>query len=58
MNETLPAVCFVPALHKEKAVIKIKFDYHADLIARVKALPGAAWSQTMKCWYVMLDGRW
>ena len=52
MNEPLPAVRFVPAQHREKAIIKIEFDYDASLIQRVKALPGIAWSQTMKCWYV------
>lgn len=52
MNETVPAVKFVPYVHKEKPVIRIDFDYNAELIKRVKALPGAAWSQTMKCWYV------
>ena len=52
MDEPLPPVRFVPAQHRERAIITIEFDYHKDLIERVKALPGAAWSQTLKCWYV------
>ena len=52
MNEPLPAVHFVPAKHREKDIIKIEFEYESSLITRVKALPGIAWSQTLKCWYV------
>ena len=51
MNERKP-VCFECAAHKDKAVIKIVFAYDKVLGERVKALPGAAWSETMKCWYV------
>lgn len=51
MNQQ-PFVSFVPAYHKEQAVIKIVFDYDKELIDRVKVLPGSGWSQTMKCWYV------
>ena len=51
MNEQKP-VCFEAAIHKDKAVIKIVFDYDNALAARAKALPGVRWSRTMKCWYV------
>ncbi len=46
------AISLAPAMHREKAVITIVFDYNRELAERVKALPGAQWSQTMKCWYV------
>ena len=51
MNEPRP-VCFESTAHRGNAVIKIVFDYDTDLAQRVKLLPGAAWSQTMRCWYV------
>ena len=39
-------------LHREKAVIFIRFDYDAALIARIKKLTGVQWSQSQKAWYV------
>lgn len=48
----LPQINFCPAKHRDKAVIKIMFDYDKVLIDRIKTLPGSCWSQTMKCWYV------
>jgi integrase/recombinase XerD len=38
--------------HREKAVIFIRFDYDAALVAQVKKLTSAAWSQSQKSWYV------
>ena len=43
---------FEPTTHKGEAVIFIRFDYDAALIARVKKLVGVEWSQTQKAWYV------
>ncbi len=40
------------AEHKGKTIIKIIFPYRKDWAERVKQLPQAQWSQTMKCWYV------
>lgn len=45
-------VVFEPAVHREKAVILIRFPYNAELIARVKRLPGARWSSSHKAWHV------
>ncbi len=39
--------------HREKKVIFLSFDYNKELIAEVKKIPGACWSQSKKCWYVM-----
>lgn len=45
-------VVFQPAVHRERAVILVRFPYNAELIARVKQLPGARWSRSLKAWYV------
>ena len=47
-----PKVTYELGTHREKAVIFIRFDYDADLVARVKKLVSAAWSQSQKAWYV------
>lgn len=46
---------FEPTTHKGEAVIFIRFDYDAALIARVKKLVGVEWSQTQKAWYVKVS---
>ena len=43
---------FEPTTHEGEAVIFIRFDYDAALIARVKKLVGVEWSQIQKAWYV------
>lgn len=43
---------FEPAVHRDKAVILIRFPYNAELIARVKRLTGARWSSSHKAWHV------
>ncbi|MBK8568064.1 MAG: tyrosine-type recombinase/integrase [Saprospiraceae bacterium] len=47
-----PKVEYEIAEHKNEAVIFIRFDYDAALIARVKKLVGVQWSQSKKAWYV------
>jgi site-specific recombinase XerD len=47
-----PKVEYEIATHKGEAVIFIRFDYDAALIARVKKLVGVQWSQSQKAWYV------
>lgn len=47
-----PKVDYEIAEHKNEAVIFIRFDYDAALIARVKKLVGVQWSQSKKAWYV------
>ncbi len=46
-------VTYEAAQHQGKPVILIRFDYDAVLIARVKKLTGARWSQSKKSWYVI-----
>ncbi len=38
--------------HRNQAVINLSFEKDQTLISRVKALPGASWSQTRKMWYI------
>jgi len=40
------------ANHRRKAVVRIDFDYDAELAARVRQLKGTRWSQTMNAWYM------
>ena len=49
---TTPAIQYQPGRHKTQAVLWLRFDYHKDLINKVKQLPGCKWSQSQKCWYV------
>jgi hypothetical protein len=46
-------VVYEMATHKAQAVIFIRFEYDASLIARVKKLVGVRWSQSQKAWYVL-----
>lgn len=39
-------------MHREKAVIFIKFVYNASMVAQTKRLVGCRWSQSNRCWYV------
>ena len=39
-------------IHKGESRIALRFGYDAELIATVKKLPGAKWSQTMNCWHI------
>ena len=41
-----------PGMHRDEAVLLIRFPYHKELVARVRQLPGARWSRTLKAWYV------
>jgi hypothetical protein len=41
-------VVYEMATHKAQAVIFIRFEYDASLIARVKKLVGVRWSQSQK----------
>ena len=33
-------------------IIKLMFDYDKDIVAKIRTIPGARWSRSMKCWYV------
>ena len=39
-------------IHKGESRIALRFAYDAELIAIVKELPGAKWSQTLNCWHI------
>lgn len=42
----------IPAVHRQKNILIIKFPYDKELIKRFKQLKGAAWSNTLKSWYL------
>lgn len=44
-----------PVNHKGKNRIKLIFEYDEELICKVKQIPGARWSETMKCWHIPDD---
>ncbi len=46
-----PHIQLLPDMHRQEAVVLLKFDYQSDLIAAIKTLPGVKWSQTKRCWY-------
>ena len=33
-------------------VIKLAFDYDIEAIKKLRAIPGARWSGSMRCWYI------
>lgn len=41
-----------PITHQKEARIVLYFDYSADANQRVRQLPGARWSNTLKAWHV------
>jgi integrase/recombinase XerD len=47
-----PTIQYHPSTHKGKAVIWLRFGYHAALTNTIKQLPGCKWSQGQKSWYV------
>jgi integrase/recombinase XerD len=51
MNNLAPYT-FTLGEHRDSKVIFIKFDYNPELIAPIKSLKGAKWSQSSKSWYV------
>lgn len=43
---------FEPIIHKGEARIKVCFQHNADWNSRMKKVPGAKWSASMKCWHI------
>ncbi len=39
-------------IHKGESRIALRFAWDAELIAIIKEIPGARWSQTINCWHV------
>lgn len=52
MPDTAFPFTFSLGQHRQRNVIWIHFDKDPELIARVKKLPDARWSNSNKCWYV------
>ena len=48
----LPTVILERKIHKKQALILIKFEYNAALIALIRTLENAFWSATLKSWNV------
>ncbi|MCO6484551.1 MAG: hypothetical protein J5I41_02120, partial [Saprospiraceae bacterium] len=46
------AISIQPVCHRGEARLALHFPYDKAMIGAVKALPGARWSDTMKCWHV------
>lgn len=42
----------IPAVHRDKKILIIRFDYDTAAVKRFKKLPGARWSHTLKSWYL------
>ena len=40
------------AIHRERPVVKVIFDYNRKLIEELKARTDAQWSVNMNCWYI------
>ena len=39
-------------VHHKQFVVLLGFDYDTELIAKMKQVSGARWSQTLKSWYI------
>jgi integrase/recombinase XerD len=52
LNGKTVMVTAEPVIHNDENRIKLVFSYDKELIEKVKKIPGARWSQTMKCWHV------
>jgi len=39
--------------HKEEERLFLHFKYDADLVEKIKHVPGRRWSNTYKCWHVL-----
>ncbi len=46
------AIQFEAIHYKGNDIIKVIFDYNNEWNAKLKVMPGATWSQTLKCWHV------
>ncbi len=46
-----PTILIKPFLYRVQDVVGLYFDYNREIITKVKALEGARWSDSNKCWY-------
>jgi len=47
-----PRIKLKKGIHRKQEVILIEFPYDLAIIAQVRAIEGARWSPSMRCWYV------
>ena len=38
--------------YDNQEIIKLMFDYDKDIVSKIRKIPGARWSRSMKCWYI------
>ena len=38
--------------HRNQPIIKLIFDYDAELVSKIRTISGVSWSRTMRCWYI------
>lgn len=50
-----PKITLRNAIHREKPVVKVEFDYNRELIDELKARTAAVWSANLGCWYFPKD---
>ena len=48
----LPTIVLKPQFYHNHNQILIQFDYNESLIKRIRTLPDATWSSTLKSWYI------
>ncbi len=48
----MKSIAIERVIHKGESRIALRFAFDSELIAIVKELPGAKWSQTMNCWHI------
>ncbi len=52
-----PIIKLVNNNHRNSEVVNLRFEKDFDLISKVKAIPGAAWSLSKGWWYICI-GNW
>lgn len=47
-----PTIALEPSEHRAQEVVLVKVAWSRQITARLRELPGIAWSQTKRCWYI------
>ncbi len=50
-----PTIILAFEEHRNREVVSLRFEKDYELIGRVKSIPGAVWSQSKKCWYILKE---
>ncbi len=45
-------ITVIPAIHRNRPVLKLNFPYDKDLVELIRAIPGVLWSNAMRCWHI------